>query len=118
MFQDYQDMQKYVNLENRRLPRILGRTIILMYDSKGEPLLTIGPHIAMSICLFVTITVLCSVFSVSMGPNDKILTALGVCIVLLHLSTFLATCLANPGIPCTVVTDQHVLGFLERKLQW
>lgn len=58
MFRDFEDMKKYVNIENRRLPRVLGKTIILMYDSKGEPLLTVGPHIAMSVCLFVTIVVL------------------------------------------------------------
>lgn len=51
---DLKTMRNLIGVK-RQIPRQFGRTCILAYDSDGHPMITLGPHIALSICLIVTL---------------------------------------------------------------
>lgn len=118
IFHDIQEMRKVMDIKNRKLPRRFGKTIILKYNSKNEPVLTVGPHFPLSICLIVTIIILAIFFTVSMKNDAYMLCVIGIGVVILHLCTFLTTVLMNPGIPSTRVTESDITEVINKNLTW
>jgi len=70
---DIKNMRECVNQVNRRLPRRMGRTLILAFYKNNEPMLTIGPHVPMSFCLIITIIVLSLFFTHTMFGKAPLL---------------------------------------------
>lgn len=118
IFHDVQEMRKVMDIKNRKLPRKFGKTIILMYNSKNEPVLTIGPHFPLSVCLVVTIIILAVFFTISMKNDAYMLCMVGIGVVTLHLLTFLTTVLLNPGIPSTKVSESDITEVISKNLSW
>jgi hypothetical protein len=118
IYHEVKEMKELMEVKDRKLPRIFGRTLIVSYNSKNEPSLTIGPHFPLSLCLIVTIVVLCIVFTISMFKKVPALCIIGLFIVIVHLVSFLTTMLLNPGIPKSKITDDDITKVIERQAHW
>ncbi|CAI2381050.1 unnamed protein product [Moneuplotes crassus] len=101
------EVKEHVAMKDRKLPRIFGKTIVL-YQANNQAVLTIGPHIGFTICLFVTI------IAVSIGAiylaslSSGILALVGAIIGLLLLIALGFTALVAPGHPSLEVTEEDL----------
>ena len=53
MYKAYAEMNSYKEIDNRVIPRKIGSTFVVCYNSKSKPTMTIGPHFPMTIWLII-----------------------------------------------------------------
>ena len=79
-----------------------GNGLAMLFDRKGNPWITIGPDFGFTLCLFVFVAALYSLFLYFLfhiNNIPSILLYLGVGLVLVNASATLITVFLNPGHP-------------------
>ena len=97
-----------MDIPNRRLRPRLGNTFNLFYNSKGVPLITIGPHTPL--CLIVVLFFTCLVAGLTYFyiQHSYILASISLFIYMVWLISYALVALRNPGLPSSVITQGDI----------